>query len=73
MPEMLLPSADNLPARVASSAPRIVGTPSHRSAHKCHAQLGDGVQEVRASLPDTDVLWHSKGAQSKAPGLEQAQ
>lgn len=36
------------------------------------AQLGDGVQEVVPGLQAADLLRQCQGAQSKAPGLEQA-
>ena len=48
---------------------RYLGSPPYRGAHQCHAQLGDGAEEVVSCLQDPHLLWQPEGTQAQATGL----
>lgn len=47
---------------------RCLGPAFDCCAHKCHVELGDGIQEVVSWFQDPNLLWFTEGAKNEKSG-----
>lgn len=52
---------------------RELGSPSDNRSNICHAELGDGVQEMVSGVQNPDLLRQPEGKEAEADGVDQGQ